>query len=106
MEIQKLQKNLQGGYLESDPSDHASYVLSNLYSGEEKWEQAFMLRQRMVEIGVKKDPGSSWLIFRDQVHEFLVGNFSRHDMMDILGELRILNKHINSTGSWHVSVDC
>ena len=93
--------------MELDPSDHASYVLlSNLYSGEGKWEQAFELRQRMVEIGVKKDPGSSWLIFRDQVHEFLVGNFSHHDMMEILGELSILNKHINSTASWHVSVEC
>ncbi|RVW85700.1 Pentatricopeptide repeat-containing protein, chloroplastic [Vitis vinifera] len=62
--------------MELDPNDHASYVLlSNLYSGEGKWEQAFKLRQRMVEIGVKKDPGSSWLIFREQVHQFSVGDF-------------------------------
>lgn len=93
--------------MELDPNDHASYVLlSNLYSGEGKWEQAFKLRQRMVEIGVKKDPGSSWLIFREQVHQFSVGDFSHHDMREILGELNILNKHINSAGSWHVSVDC
>lgn len=55
--------------IQLDPKDRASYVLlSNLYSEEGKWEEAFKLRQRMRGTGAKKDPGSSWLMFRDQVH--------------------------------------
>jgi pentatricopeptide repeat protein len=50
--------------IELDPNDHASYVLlSNIYSGEGKWEEAIKLRQKMAEIGVKKGPGNSWLVF-------------------------------------------
>ncbi|KAG7968899.1 hypothetical protein I3843_07G003300 [Carya illinoinensis] len=49
--------------IELDANDHASYViLSNIYSGEGKWEEAMKLRQKMAEIGLKKYPASSRLI--------------------------------------------
>ena len=49
--------------MELNPSDHASYVLlSNIYSGEGKWEEALKWREKMAKIHVRKDPGSSWLI--------------------------------------------
>ncbi|KAK9164916.1 hypothetical protein Scep_000107 [Stephania cephalantha] len=57
--------------LELEIKDHASYVLlSNLYSGEGRWKEAQEIRQRMVEVGIRKDPGSSWFIIRDRVHDF------------------------------------
>ncbi|KAF8410646.1 hypothetical protein HHK36_003178 [Tetracentron sinense] len=63
--------------MELEPHDHTPYVLlSNLYSEAGRWEEASKLRQRMAEIGVKKDPGSSRLINRHQVNEFMVGEFS------------------------------
>ncbi|KAF6158461.1 hypothetical protein GIB67_022058 [Kingdonia uniflora] len=62
--------------MKMDPDDHASYVLlSNIYSSAGKWEEALELRRKMSEIRVKKDPGNSWLIVRDQVHQFTVGVF-------------------------------
>ncbi|XP_020217680.1 pentatricopeptide repeat-containing protein At4g39530 [Cajanus cajan] len=49
--------------LELNPTDHASYILlSNIYIGEGKWEEALKCREKMAKIRVKKDPGSSWLI--------------------------------------------
>lgn len=49
--------------IEFNPSDHVAYILlSNIYIGEGKWEEALKCRERMTEICVKKDPGSSWLI--------------------------------------------
>ncbi|XP_057949211.1 pentatricopeptide repeat-containing protein At2g33680-like [Malania oleifera] len=93
--------------MELDPNDHASYVLlSNLYSEEGKWKEALDLRRAMLQIGVKKDPGSSWLIFRDKVHEFCVGDSGGHKMEYIFKEVNVLNQHINNIGSWHTYVDC
>ncbi|BAT99878.1 hypothetical protein LR48_Vigan06g059600 [Vigna angularis] len=49
--------------IELNPSDHASYILlSNIYTGEGKWEEALKCREKMAKIRLKKDPGSSWLI--------------------------------------------
>ncbi|KAI4314649.1 hypothetical protein L6164_027537 [Bauhinia variegata] len=49
--------------IELNASDHASYVLlSNMYTGEGKWDEALKWRMKMAKVGVKKDPGSSWLI--------------------------------------------
>lgn len=49
--------------IESNPNDHAPYILlSNIYIGEGKWEEALECRDKMAKIHVKKDPGSSWLV--------------------------------------------
>lgn len=49
--------------IELNPNDHAPYILlSNIYIGEGKWEEALECRDKMAKIHVKKDPGSSWLV--------------------------------------------
>ncbi|VFR02531.1 unnamed protein product [Cuscuta campestris] len=49
--------------LEIDPKDPSPYlVLSNMYSREGRWEEASKLRQKMMQIGMMKDLGSSWLM--------------------------------------------
>ncbi|CAJ2646761.1 unnamed protein product [Trifolium pratense] len=49
--------------IELNPSDHAPYILlSNIYIGEGKWEDALKCREKMAKICVKKDLGSSLLI--------------------------------------------
>ncbi|KAK7309407.1 hypothetical protein RJT34_06111 [Clitoria ternatea] len=49
--------------IEFSPGDHASYILlSEIYIGEGKWEEAYKCREKLAKICVKKDPGSSWLI--------------------------------------------
>lgn len=49
--------------MQMDPGDHAPYVLlSNLYSEVGRWEEALNLRQKMMEMGARKNPGNSWVI--------------------------------------------
>ncbi|KAF6138397.1 hypothetical protein GIB67_012867 [Kingdonia uniflora] len=80
-----------------DPDDHASYVLlSNIYLSAGKWEEALELRQKMSEIRVKKDPGNSWLIVRDQVHQFTVGDFSHPEVDKLLNELNLLYQQLQT----------
>ncbi|KAF9607957.1 hypothetical protein IFM89_003877 [Coptis chinensis] len=91
--------------MELNPSDHASYVLlSNLYSEVGRWEEARELRQKMAETGIKKDPGSSWLISKDWVHEFTVGDFSHPETEKILRNLHMLNQQIKIDDSRHNNV--
>ncbi|KAK9129224.1 hypothetical protein Sjap_009711 [Stephania japonica] len=83
--------------LEHEIKDHAPYVLlSNLYSGEGRWKEAQEIRQRMAKVGVKKDPGSSWLIVRDRVHDFKVGDCSHPEMERISIHLNLLNQQMKS----------
>nr|GMC98995.1 pentatricopeptide repeat-containing protein At4g39530-like [Ipomoea batatas] len=59
----KIAEKCAGKVAEIDPSDHSPYIiLSNMYSREGKWEEASKLRQKMVHIGMQKNPGSSWLM--------------------------------------------
>ncbi|KAF5184669.1 Pentatricopeptide repeat-containing protein [Thalictrum thalictroides] len=89
--------------MELNPNDHASYVLlSNLYSRVGRWEEARELRQKMAEFGIKKDPGSSWLINKDWVHEFTAGDFSHPEIENILMELNILYQQIKIVDSAHI----
>lgn len=59
----KLAEKCATKVMQFDPTDHSSYVLlSNLYSREGKWEEASKLRQKLVNVGGKKNLGSSWLM--------------------------------------------
>eukprot|EP00268_Persea_americana_P022639 TRINITY_DN22515_c0_g1_i1.p1 TRINITY_DN22515_c0_g1~~TRINITY_DN22515_c0_g1_i1.p1 ORF type:complete len:778 (-),score=144.04 TRINITY_DN22515_c0_g1_i1:530-2863(-) len=49
--------------MQLEPGDHAPYVLlSNIYSEAGRWEEALNLRQKMAEVGVRKNPGNSWVM--------------------------------------------
>ncbi|KAF8377449.1 hypothetical protein HHK36_030826 [Tetracentron sinense] len=49
-----------------------------------KWEKASKLGQRMADIGGKKDPESSQLILRNEVHEFMLGVLHNPEIEEIL----------------------
>ncbi|XP_006833341.2 pentatricopeptide repeat-containing protein At4g39530 [Amborella trichopoda] len=85
---QKIAKKV----LEWDPHDHSAYVLlCNIYSATGRWEEAFRMRREMGAMGVKKEPGGSWVIIRGRVHGFFVGDFTHPEMEEILGELNWLH---------------
>lgn len=92
--------------MELNPKDHASYVLlANLYSGVGKWEEARKVRQTMAEIGIRKDPGSSWLMDKDSLDEFSVGDFSHPEIENVLTELNTINQHMKISDSQQNSVN-
>lgn len=63
--------------LQVEPNVASHYVLlSNIYSSAGLWDEAMDVRRRMKEMGVRKEPGFSWIEFGDEVHKFLAGDGS------------------------------
>lgn len=59
----------------AEPNVASHYVLlSNIYSSAGLWEKANEVRRKMKGMGVRKEPGCSWIEFGDEVHKFLAGD--------------------------------
>ncbi|MQL98683.1 hypothetical protein Taro_031397 [Colocasia esculenta] len=77
----RLHQNVQLGeiaanhlfQLEPDVASH-HVLLSNIYASAGRWGQAMEVRKNMKEMGVKKEPGCSWIEVGDEVHQFMVGD--------------------------------
>ncbi|KAL0307340.1 UNVERIFIED_CONTAM: Pentatricopeptide repeat-containing protein, chloroplastic [Sesamum radiatum] len=79
----RIHQNVQLGeisalkLLEFEPTVASHYVLlSNIYSSAGLWEKANEVRKTMKQMGVRKEPGCSWIEFGDEVHKFLAGDTS------------------------------
>lgn len=58
-----------------EPNEASHYVLlSNIFAASGLWDKANEVRKRMKEMGVRKEPGCSWIEVGDQVHQFTVGD--------------------------------
>ncbi|KAA8548528.1 hypothetical protein F0562_000205 [Nyssa sinensis] len=73
------------GYLKiSEPQNEMSFVLlSNLYCTSGKWKEAEVVRKSMVDQGVKKMPGCSWIQVRNKVTTFVAGRHSFPHMEEL-----------------------
>ncbi|EOA28358.1 hypothetical protein CARUB_v10024562mg [Capsella rubella] len=70
----------------AEPSEEMSFVLlSNLYCSSGRWKEAEDIRREMVERGMKKTPGCSWIEVGNQISTFLVGD-SWHPRLEELSE--------------------
>ena len=57
---------------ELEPSNAAPYILlSNIYAASGRWDAAAKVRKLMKEREVKKKPGCSWIVLKNQVHAFM-----------------------------------
>ncbi|KAJ1395170.1 Tetratricopeptide-like helical domain superfamily [Sesbania bispinosa] len=88
-----------GEYLKDlEPGKEIGYVLlSNLYCASGQWKEAEIVRKEMVEQGVKKVPGSSWIEIRNVVTAFVSGNNSYPYMADISKILYFLELEMRHT---------
>lgn len=94
-----------GEYLKNlEPEKEVGYVLlSNLYCASGQWKEAEIVRKAMVDQGVKKVPGSSWIEIRNEVTAFVSGNNSYPHMVDISKILYSLELEMRHT--WPVNLD-
>ncbi|RAL48325.1 hypothetical protein DM860_005749 [Cuscuta australis] len=61
--------------LELEPKASATYVLlSNLYAVVGRWDYRNSTRELMKDMGVKKEPGRSWIEVKNKIHAFFVGD--------------------------------
>ncbi|XVF11889.1 hypothetical protein REPUB_Repub08aG0066300 [Reevesia pubescens] len=61
----ELDHNYAAGYL---------VLLSNVYATAKRWQDVANMRQKMIELGVKKPAGRSWVQIDGVVHDFMAGD--------------------------------
>lgn len=84
---------------ELDPHVASHYVLlSNIYSSAGIWEKANMVRRNMKKIGVRKEPGCSWIELGDEVHKFIAGDASHPQSEQLYGYLETLSEKMKKEG--------
>ncbi|RZR99890.1 hypothetical protein BHM03_00029555 [Ensete ventricosum] len=80
-----------------EPQKEAGYVmLSNLYCVDGRWEEAEEVRRAMMERGVKKSPGCSWIQTRDMLAVFVSGSQSPDGMTDVHDMLQLLGSEMRN----------
>ncbi|KAL0358891.1 UNVERIFIED_CONTAM: putative pentatricopeptide repeat-containing protein [Sesamum angustifolium] len=81
-----------------DPSS-ACVIMSNMYSGSGKWGQKLKVRDFLRELGVKKDPGCSWIDVNNRTHVFSVDYRSHPNSDTIYASLETLKVNAYSFSS-------
>ncbi|KAF2317809.1 hypothetical protein GH714_041124 [Hevea brasiliensis] len=61
---------------ELDPDQAAGYLmlLANAYATAKRWQDVATVKQKMVEMGVKKPAGRSWVQINGVIHDFVAGD--------------------------------
>ncbi|KAK9670598.1 hypothetical protein RND81_13G212000 [Saponaria officinalis] len=101
----KVHRNIEMGkyvaerLLEIDPTNSGPYVLlSNMYAELGSWKDVTGVRKLMMERGVVKQPGCSWIEVQSDVHVFMVKDKSHPESNDIYSILKNLTEQIKPVG--------
>ncbi|XP_020574185.1 pentatricopeptide repeat-containing protein At1g08070, chloroplastic-like [Phalaenopsis equestris] len=80
----KIAEMMSTSMFESDIEPSGRYViLSNLYAGVRRWDEALKVRNLMRAKGINKVPGLSWIELNGIVHQFVAGDRSHNQTEDI-----------------------
>ncbi|KAL0913973.1 hypothetical protein M5K25_017468 [Dendrobium thyrsiflorum] len=73
----KIAEMVSRNMIDLDPESCGRYViLSNLYAGVHRWDDALQVRNLMRAKGINKTPGLSWIELNGIVHQFAAGDRS------------------------------
>ncbi|KAK7303850.1 hypothetical protein RJT34_14767 [Clitoria ternatea] len=82
-----------------EPNVASHYVLlSNIYSSVGLWGKAMEVRKKMKEMGVRKEPGCSWIEHGDEVHKFLAGDACHPQSKQLHEYLETLSEKMRKEG--------
>lgn len=85
--------------IELEPFDTSSYVLlSNIYGATGRWENAMKMRMMMKGKGLLKTPGYSSIELNGGVHEFIAGDSSHPQIMEIHLLLKVMTSGMMLAG--------
>ncbi|XAR51256.1 hypothetical protein NMG60_11005827 [Bertholletia excelsa] len=71
--------------LELGPDRAENYVLaSNLFAGFGHWDKVRKVRERMRELGLKKDVGRSWIEIGRRIYDFASGDLEKREKGDLM----------------------
>ncbi|CAO2833766.1 unnamed protein product [Amaranthus hypochondriacus] len=101
----RVYKNLQLGEIAAkklfklEPKNPGNYViLSNIYASKNMWADVDRVRGLMKKIGLKKNPGCSWIEIKNKVHMLLAGDKAHPQMAQILEKLDELGIEMKKAG--------
>ncbi|XP_004499531.1 pentatricopeptide repeat-containing protein At5g27110 [Cicer arietinum] len=81
--------------IDKDPDDSSTYIiLSNMYASFGRWDEVRMVRSKMKELGLKKNPGCSWIEINQKIEPFFVEDNSHHHLEVINKCLSYLTSHM------------
>ncbi|KAL8135710.1 hypothetical protein AgCh_010370 [Apium graveolens] len=82
-----------------EPNNPGNYILlSNLYASKSKWHEVAKLRDKMKCIGLRKNPGCSWIEIKSKVYMLLAGDNSNPQMDQIVDKLDRLSREMKKSG--------
>ncbi|KAK3118906.1 hypothetical protein QOZ80_9BG0710430 [Eleusine coracana subsp. coracana] len=84
---------------ELDPQDSGNHVLlSNMLASAGRWAEATDVRKEMKNVGIKKEPGRSWITWKNVVHVFQAKD-TKHEMHnEIQAVLAKLKRQMQAAG--------
>ncbi|KAG0562950.1 hypothetical protein KC19_9G185500 [Ceratodon purpureus] len=85
--------------LKLDPKDASVYVLlSNMYAAAGRWDQVTRVRSLMMDKGIRKEPGVSWIEVDNKIHRFCVRDMSHPEAKEIYAVLKDLTQKLKAQG--------
>ncbi|KAF8378719.1 hypothetical protein HHK36_030068 [Tetracentron sinense] len=85
---------------ELEPDRAAGYyvLLSNVYAAARRWNDVAMVREKMVEMGVRKPPGRSWIQVNGAIHDFVAGDRTHNHALIIYKMVNEITKQAKLEG--------
>ncbi|KAM7471430.1 hypothetical protein LguiA_009613 [Lonicera macranthoides] len=86
--------------MELDPGQAAGYLvlLSNVYATAKRWEDVVNVRRKMIDMGVRKPAGRSWVQINGVIHDFLAGDKAHKHASSIYNILVVITKQAKWEG--------
>lgn len=82
-----------------EPENAGNYVLlSNIYASKGMWDGVDRVRDMMKDMGLRKNPGCSWIEIKNKVHMLLAGDKSHPQMTQIIERLERLSMEMKRSG--------
>ncbi|KAG0484972.1 hypothetical protein HPP92_009051 [Vanilla planifolia] len=82
-----------------EPRNCSNYVLlSNLYACLGMWDEVEKVRRLMREVGVRKEPGCSWMQIKGKLHCFITGDNKHEHFTEINDALKELYDRFKGSG--------
>ncbi|KAF5747804.1 pentatricopeptide repeat-containing protein [Tripterygium wilfordii] len=80
-----------------DPDEISTYVvLSNMYASAKKWDKVRKVRIKMRELGLKKNPGCSWIEIDKKIQPFFVEDKLNQQSEMVYECLAVLSSHMET----------
>ncbi|XP_058073630.1 pentatricopeptide repeat-containing protein At3g26782, mitochondrial-like isoform X2 [Magnolia sinica] len=85
--------------IELEPMNIGNYILlSNIYAAAGNWDIVRKLRMQITEQGLRKAPGSSWVVIKTKVHCFVAGDRLHPQTDEIYSKLSCLMARVTEAG--------